>query len=139
MVGLTFHFPQGRPPQPVKTPAPAPAPPVAFKPPSEIKPQDQVVQVELHFNLPNSGGSGSVTAASSPEMQQAIAAAAQKVQANPQDAGAWITLGNLYWQAGQPGYTVQSFEEALRLQPGNSQLKAWIDQYKRLHGNNPAP
>jgi hypothetical protein len=137
MFGLTYHLPESTPKNPPPKPSTAPGEPLNFKPPSEIKPQDRVVQVEVHFNLPDSSGSpsGGPVTPPSPGIQRAIEAAAQKVQANPQDAEAWVALGNLYWQSGQPEYTVQSFEEALRLRPDNNQLKSWIEGYKRLHPN----
>jgi tetratricopeptide (TPR) repeat protein len=131
-LGLTYHFPVDKPKKPVPQAAPNPA--LTFKPPSEITAADKVVRVEVHFDLPQNENPRTPSVIS-PQLQQAIDQAGQKVQVNPGDAVAWVALGNLYWQAGQADFTLQSFEEALRLNPSNTQLKAWIDQYHRL---NPA-
>jgi len=129
-LGLTYHFPIEKPKRPIPQTTPSPA--LTFKPPSEITAADKVVQVEVHFDLPQTENPGAPTSIS-PQLQQAIDKAGQKVQVNPKDAAAWVTLGNLYWQAGQAAFTLQSFEEALRLNPSNKQLKAWIDQYRNLN------
>jgi len=126
MLGLTYHFPEPKP----KAASSGSA--LSFKPPAEITSADRVVQVEVHFDLPSSPNSGAPTQVS-PGLQKDLDEASSKVQANPKDAKAWVALGNLYWQAGQPEFTLQSFEEALKLEPQNTQLKAWLDQYHRIH------
>jgi cytochrome c-type biogenesis protein CcmH/NrfG len=42
-----------------------------------------------------------------------------RVALNPQDVGAWITLGNLYFDTGQPAKSVEAYSRALEISPGN--------------------
>ena len=125
MVGLTYHFAGEKPKVPKESA-------LSFKPPSETTSLDKVVQIEVHFELPESSAANG-SAVISPEIQKKLDLANQKVQANPKDPAAWVVLGNLYWQTGQPEFTVQSFEEALKLNPGNEQIRAWLDNYRKLH------
>jgi hypothetical protein len=129
MVGLTYHF---QPEKEDKTPPQPSSEPLVFKPPSEIKPQDKVVKVELQFQLPppDTAPSSEVKVIS-PEIQGALDEADKKVQKSPKDPVAWLTLGKLYFQLGRSEYTIQCFEEALRIQPDNLQLKTWLEQYRR--------
>lgn len=110
-------------------------PSLSFKPSNNRTASDQVVKVEIQFNLPDVSGGTSPLPQPSPsvQLQQAIENMAKKVQDNPQDVQSWINLGNLYWRAGQADFSVQCFEEALRLQPDMARLKTWLDQYNRLH------
>jgi cytochrome c-type biogenesis protein CcmH/NrfG len=41
------------------------------------------------------------------------------VALNPQDVNAWITLGNLYFDTGQPAKSVEAYSRSLELRPGN--------------------
>lgn len=132
MVGLTYHFQPEQPVEPPPQSAHSKTGALSFKPPNNLKPEDKVVKVEVEIQLPapESGPSSAVTVIS-PKMQKAMDEASQKVQKNPEDFGAWLALGKLYFQLGQSEYTIQSFEEALKLQPSNRTLKAWLEQYKR--------
>jgi hypothetical protein len=133
MVGLTYHFePEKEDATPASLPAKERTEPLVFKPPSEVKPEDKMVKVEVQFQLPppDTGPSTAVTAVS-PEMQGALDEADKKVQKSPRDPFAWLAMGKLYFQLGRSEYTIQCFEEALRLQPNNLQLKAWLEQYRR--------
>jgi hypothetical protein len=151
MIGLTYHFPAVKaaahpasPPPLLPPSAPPPpsapllpsAPPantsVHFTPPAEVSPSDRAVTVQTLFHIPDSD-QAPVSALSSPELQKSLDAAGQRVEQNPKDFQAWVDLGNLYWQAGQADYTVQCFREALRLEPGNGPLKAWLDHYLMIH------
>jgi cytochrome c-type biogenesis protein CcmH/NrfG len=42
-----------------------------------------------------------------------------RVALNPQDVNAWITLGNLYFDTGQPAKSVEAYSRSLELSPGN--------------------
>jgi tetratricopeptide (TPR) repeat protein len=139
MIGLTYHFPAEKPAvHPVSSLPPSPAsispPPSAlhFTPPAEVSPSDRAVTVETLFHIPGSDNAP-VSGVISPELQKSLDAAGQRVEQNPKDFQAWIDLGNLYWQSGQPDYTIQCFQEALRLQPENGPLKAWLGHYLKLH------
>lgn len=135
MAGLTWWFPSGPKKPPTKVPSAPPA--VDFAPPSQVTANDRVMRVEMQFRLPGQqGGNPASPTVPPPELQREIQALAGKVQENPKDAKAWQSLGNLYWDSGQPGFTVQCFEEALQLQPDNQPLRNWLEQYRRLH---PAP
>lgn len=145
MIGLTYHFqdvnpvihPASLPTLPPSSTPPLPSAPtsktsVHFTPPAEVSPSDRAVTVETHFHIPDSDNAP-VSAVASPELQKSLDSAGQRVEQNPKDFQAWVDLGSLYWQSGQPDYTVQCFREALRLQPGNAPLKAWLDHYLKLH------
>jgi len=127
MVGLTCLFPQAPPP-----PVPPPVPQVSFKPGVQLSPADKVSKVEIQFRLPEVAGNVPDIPLS-PGLLEAIKAGGEKVGKNPSNFQAWIALGNLYWESGQPDYALQCFEEALQLQPLNKALKNWLKQYKSLH------
>ncbi|HUO58924.1 MAG TPA: hypothetical protein VMV05_12180 [bacterium] len=135
MLGLTYHFPSDKPKTPAPPPSPAPTPSsqVSFKPPAELNPADRVVQVEVHFELPN--GPASSAAPPTPDLEKRLELAGQRVQTKPKDAAAWVDLGNLYWKVDRPEYTVQCFEEALKLNPANRELGAWLERYRNLDKN----
>jgi cytochrome c-type biogenesis protein CcmH/NrfG len=42
-----------------------------------------------------------------------------RVALNPQDVNGWITLGNLYFDTGQPAKSVEAYSRALEISPGN--------------------
>ncbi|MDY0227556.1 TPR repeat-containing protein [Desulfomicrobium apsheronum] len=42
-----------------------------------------------------------------------------RVALNPQDVNAWITLGNLYFDTGQPAKSVEAYSRSLEISPGN--------------------
>ena len=134
MVGLTYRFPG---PQPTPLPQPRAslpsASPLSFKPPASINPEDKVVRVEVHFDLPN--GPAATSQPSDPALEMAIEEAGQQVQLHPKDAVAWVNLGNLYWRSGRPEFTVQCFGEALKIDPSNRDLGAWLDRYRSLNQN----
>lgn len=141
--GLTFHFPEDSPiKKPVSNTPPTQEQPVNFKPPEQLTAADKVVKVEVQFALPaprslGEGGTQPAPTPISPQLQAALDQAGQKVQKNPKDVAAWVALGNLYWQTGQPEFAVQSFEEALYLDPSNQQIRSWLDQYRRLNPKTP--
>ena len=109
-------------PAPVSKPSATPAVPGLAKP-----------GVEVHFVIP----SISVT----PDRGVGNFALEEKyekaTEANPQDAAAWHHLGLAYWNAGKTELALQCFEQALRLDPAEKELKAWMDQYRSKHPANP--
>lgn len=44
---------------------------------------------------------------------------ADRVALNPQDVSAWITLGNLYFDTGQPAKSIEAYSRSLELSPDN--------------------
>lgn len=58
------------------------------------------------------------------ENDRAAAFAAQIMQMeqflknNPEDAGAWARLGNLFFDSNQPGNAIKAYEKSLSLEPG---------------------
>jgi tetratricopeptide (TPR) repeat protein len=115
-------------------------PSVSFQPPADLSSNDKIVKVETQFQIPDNV-EAQPAATPSPELEKALEAANQKMQQNPQDAGAWVGLGNLYWQAGQADNAVQCFQEAVQLRPDLTQLRDWLDRYGEIRsgGNKSSP
>jgi cytochrome c-type biogenesis protein CcmH/NrfG len=70
-------------------------------------------------NLPAPGG------AAAPREQQLammLSALEEKVRANPQDAEAWIQIGNIHFDADRPREAIAAYEKALALEPGNAEV-----------------
>ncbi|HJT24604.1 MAG TPA: tetratricopeptide repeat protein, partial [bacterium] len=61
---------------------------------------------------------------------EALQAYRSVLQQNPQDAASWWAMGNLYRKLNQKTYAIQCFEQVLKLQPNNSKLADWLQQYK---------
>jgi cytochrome c-type biogenesis protein CcmH/NrfG len=57
------------------------------------------------------------TQPSGPDLRPQIAAAEQVVTREPKNADAWVSLGNLYFDAHQPQKAVDAYAEALQLKP----------------------
>jgi cytochrome c-type biogenesis protein CcmH/NrfG len=53
------------------------------------------------------------------EAQSRIFAAQQAVQSDPKNTGAWIALGNDYFDSGKPQQAVDAYAKALELDPDN--------------------
>jgi hypothetical protein len=47
------------------------------------------------------------------------------------NAAAWRAAGGLYYRLGQKAYAVQCYDQVLRLNPGDSALRTWLDKYRR--------
>ncbi len=101
----------------VVTPVPIPIPTVT---PVPAKPS-----VAVHFEVPLSVA----TPETNPEILAQLQQYQKATEANPQDPAAWHRLGLAYWKTGQKDLAVQCLEQALRLDPSDTQLKAWIDLY----------
>ena len=56
------------------------------------------------------------------ELQQVMFQAQQAVERNPKDLGAWITLGNGYFDSHQPQKAIDAYGKALELAPRNPDL-----------------
>ena len=102
--------------------------------PSAATSQAATKTLLLRFNLaPESFNQGQDL-----EKRGKIAEAAQAyivaVEANPKDDAAWRALGGLYYRAGRKNEAILCFERYLSLVPGDTSLKASLDQYK---GTNP--
>ena len=109
----------------VVTAVPTPAPSVTPGPP---KPN-----VQVHFVIP--------AIALTPDSGVGNFALEEKyekaTEANPNDAVAWRNLGLAYWNAGKTGLSLQCFEQALRLNPSDRELKTWLELYRAKHPPNP--
>jgi cytochrome c-type biogenesis protein CcmH/NrfG len=53
------------------------------------------------------------------DMVAQIKTYSDRVALNPQDVSAWITLGNLHFDANQPAKSVEAYSRALEISPGN--------------------
>jgi hypothetical protein len=124
-VGLSYFFPQS-PAQPTTSTAPG----ASFKPANDLLPGDKIVKVEVDLSLPKD--TSPETGPVQPELAEKIHLWVQKVAQNPQDAGYWNSLGNLYWQAGRADFALQCFGEVLQLQPANQALKDWLEKVKTI-------
>ncbi len=67
------------------------------------------------FSTPTDGGKSSEIAA---ELEKAKLAA----ESDPSNVRAWITLGNLYFDNGNPSESVKAYTKALELQPNNADV-----------------
>ncbi len=127
-ISLSYDFPNPT-PVPAKsvtvvlTPIPTPMPTAA---PSLSK-----SSVEVRFELPL----GTTVEVTSPEIRTQVEQYEKAAEANPHDATAWRNLGVVYWKTGRQDLAQQSFEQALRLNPSDTKLKAWLDQHQ---ANQPA-
>jgi cytochrome c-type biogenesis protein CcmH/NrfG len=45
-----------------------------------------------------------------------------RVALNPQDVNAWVTLGNLYFDTGQPAKSIEAYSRSLELSPDNANV-----------------
>jgi len=48
-----------------------------------------------------------------------------KTNANPEDAAAWVELGNVYFDSSRPEDAIRAYRKALNLNPDNA--NAWTD------------
>lgn len=61
----------------------------------------------------------------SPEHARQIIEMEEKVAESPEDANAWIALGNAYFDHKQPEKAIRAYENALKHQPDNADV--WTD------------
>lgn len=74
----------------------------------------------------SSGGSSApAQQASGPATADALTRLKAATAAHPDDAGAWIALGNYYFDHEQPHLAVPAYERAVKLAPGNPNV--WSD------------
>lgn len=59
------------------------------------------------------------------ELQKSIDLLKARTGENPEDAGAWIQLGHLYFDAGMVGPSIEAYEKALKIQPQDANV--WTD------------
>ncbi len=71
------------------------------------------------FSTPSDGGSAG---GQSNQAAAEIEKAKSTVELDPENARAWITLGNLYFDNGNPGESVKAYTKALELQPNNADV-----------------
>jgi tetratricopeptide (TPR) repeat protein len=71
-------------------------------------------------NVPGAGG-----AVMQRDLANEIAALEQKTRSEPANAGAWIDLGNLYFDSDQFEKAIQAYQKALALSPDNADV--WTD------------
>jgi hypothetical protein len=98
-------------------------------PPSANAPGNQDSLV-LQFDLPSDSGPDGAKLEKEGKYQEAQKAYADAIRKNPQDAGSWWAMGNLYREFHQKTYAVQCFEQVAKLQPGNQKLTDWLEKYK---------
>lgn len=71
------------------------------------------------------------TLAGSGSVQDAIACYEDIVQQNGYSPGLLFNLGNSYSQAGQPGMAILNYERALRLSPGDEDIRTNLKQIRK--------
>jgi tetratricopeptide (TPR) repeat protein len=49
---------------------------------------------------------------------------------DPNSIDGWTYLGNAYYALGQSAEALAAFERVLALNPGDAQMKAWVDQFR---------
>ncbi|MFT4301482.1 MAG: tetratricopeptide repeat protein [Desulfovibrio sp.] len=57
-----------------------------------------------------------------PELSARIGELEKAVLDNPRDASRWISLGNLYFDTGQPQKAISAYERSLAIEPGNAHV-----------------
>lgn len=105
----------GRPLPVTGTPQPAPQPTPAL---------------QLEFKLPDTEVEQAFQAEDEGKFKQAVAKYQEAIKADAADTRAWMGLGKLYWAQGQRDYAIQCYEQVLRLNPEDAELKAWLDKAK---------
>jgi hypothetical protein len=122
---LSYDLPNQGPSAPVTvyaTPVPKPQ-----STPAAVAPAKAKSSVRIHFELPAQGKDRRATAAGGPSPKE-IQKYEAKVQKSPDDSQAWRDLGIIYYQAGRVDDANQCFEQALKLNPGDKKLKAWLQR-----------
>ncbi len=71
-------------------------------------------------SVANTGGSAPADDQS--DLAAHIAQAKEATEKNPQDAQAWIHLGNLYYNAGKAAESVMAYTKALEITPNNANV-----------------
>jgi len=94
--------------------------------------------------------SGSVQTASAPgapsqqqsqsnissEQARAILSLEQEVAANPTNANAWLQLGNVYYDTGNPPKSIKAYEKFLELRPGDPNVLTDLGVMYRRNGQS---
>jgi cytochrome c-type biogenesis protein CcmH/NrfG len=91
----------------------------------------------LEFRLPDTAVDEALTAEDDGKFKQAVAAYQDALKTDPADTRAWMGLGRLYWRQGQKDYALQCYEQVLRLNPGDTELKAWLDKARQHQAGTP--
>jgi tetratricopeptide (TPR) repeat protein len=134
-VSLAYDFPN---PTPVVKPVTvlvetAPTKPVTVfvtpTPAPMAAPAPAKSSVAVHFEVP----AGAALQVIDFQLSVLIQKYEQATETNPGDASAWHHLGSAYWKAGKTDLAVQCLQQALRLNPADFKLKAWLDQYQTAH------
>ncbi len=71
------------------------------------------------YKSPGRSGTQSSTASQQQAGGHDLAKVEQQVKATPDDPGAWVHLGNAYFDADQPAQAIEAYARALELAPGN--------------------
>lgn len=140
-VSVGYEFPNptpvvSKPVTVISSPVTVQAPPVtvvATVVPTPIAAGASKSKVEVLFALP--GGAATPTVNSQAATQ--LAPYEKAAQDNPNDSRAWRNLGIMYLRTGQSALGVQCLEQALRLNPGDTALKQWLDSYRTQHPQQP--
>jgi cytochrome c-type biogenesis protein CcmH/NrfG len=74
------------------------------------------------YKSPGSSESQSATVTQEQNGGHDMAAVESQVTATPNDPGAWIHLGNAYFDTDQPAEAIKAFTRALELAPGNADV-----------------
>lgn len=83
---------------------------------------------------PGSSSAPPETIPSQTALLQQITALLERVEADPEDGGAWAQLGNLYYDTNQPEKAVSAYLHSLELQPGSADLLTDLGvMYRRMH------
>ncbi len=72
-----------------------------------------------------SGAAAAAAPSLSPQQAERILTLEKKVSAEPDDRAAWLELGNLYFDSGNPQVAIRSYRKYLELDPDNPDV--WTD------------
>jgi hypothetical protein len=63
--------------------------------------------------------------------EEALSRARVAIDGNPAHAGAWQIVGNCLYAKGDRAGALDAFNRSLKINPGNTELKNWVDQLGR--------
>ena len=133
-VSVEYEFPNPTPviSKPVTVLSP-PVTVVATPQPVPVAPGTPKSKVEVRFELPSGAG----TPNSDGQASTLVGFYEKAARENPGDSRAWRKLGIVYLRTGQSALGIQCLEQALRLSPGDLELRRWLENYHSQHPLKP--
>ena len=128
-LSLSYDFPAPQ-PQVVQVPVTIIQKVVVQAPALTPAPTDSKSLVQLKFKIPADAASREGASLSASQLEEQIQAALQSIKSDPQNSKLWWKLGHLYFQTRQKDSALQCFDQVLRLNPDNPELKKWVESYR---------